>query len=320
MKTSIALATYNGALYLKEQLDSFVYQSRLPDELVVCDDASDDATVSILEEFKMWAPFRVEIHRNDSNVGHKKNFEKTLSLCDGDIIFLSDQDDIWNTEKIATIVTLFDSNPSIDVIVNDAYYVDENLVPSGVTVLEKVIHVGGKKSGHIAGACTAITGRFKNFLLPFPFDCPQHDIYLHRWANLIGNKLILDTPLQSWRIHDSNTSHGEMTESTKLSLLDRYMRFRMVEATGSYQKKANEFMCMDLMLSERCASLKHLPMAPQVEVLRARIRSIVDAHLNRSMLAGLDWFGRKRLIMEMILKGHYREFKGIKSIAKDLLN
>lgn len=100
MKISIAMATYNGAKYLQEQLDSFVTQTRQPDELVVCDDGSSDATVEILRHFAAGAPFAVEIHENEVNLSHAKNFEKALSLCGGDVIFFSDQDEVWFPEKV----------------------------------------------------------------------------------------------------------------------------------------------------------------------------------------------------------------------------
>ena len=103
MKVSIALATYNGAKYLKQQLDSFQAQTCLPDELVVCDDCSKDNTVEILEEFKETASFIVIIIQNESNLGYTGNFEKAISLCSGNLIFISDQDDVWFNNKIETI-------------------------------------------------------------------------------------------------------------------------------------------------------------------------------------------------------------------------
>ncbi|HIE59179.1 MAG TPA: glycosyltransferase, partial [Hydrogenothermaceae bacterium] len=94
MRISIALATYNGDTYLQDQLNSYIAQERLPDEMVVCDDVSKDETVAILEAFQKVAPFEVQIIKNETNLGYTKNFEKALSLCSGDIVFFSDQDDV----------------------------------------------------------------------------------------------------------------------------------------------------------------------------------------------------------------------------------
>ena len=100
MKVSIVMATYNGAEYLGEQLESFVNQKRSPEELVVCDDSSTDKTYKILEEFKRSAPFDVVLVKNEHRLGFTKNFEKALANCSGDIIFFSDQDDKWFPSKV----------------------------------------------------------------------------------------------------------------------------------------------------------------------------------------------------------------------------
>lgn len=321
MNISIAMATYNGAKYLEEQLNSFLNQTRRPDELVVCDDGSDDTTLAILEAFQLEAPFPVRTYRNESNLGHIRNFEKVLSLCDGELIFLSDQDDIWDATKISVVLDSYNKNPGTDVVVNDAYYTDEKLKPSGVTVLQKVVRVGGGKMGHIAGACTAITKRFCDFITPFPKDhCPQHDVYIHRWANLIGSKLVLDIPLQVWRIHGLNTTtNNEMSQAEILSPLNRYMRTRHLDTTNAYLGKANEFRMMKQLLEERSKHLLLLPAARPTDTVRLKINQIIDAHMSRSRLINSGWLKRKQLILQMIIRGQYQHFKGLKSIAKDIL-
>lgn len=100
-KVSVAICTYNGQKYIAEQLQSILRQTRLPDEIVICDDNSTDHTVDIIREiFKehSFEKFRIEI--NKPGLRTIKNFEKAISLCMGKWIFLSDQDDIWNENKI----------------------------------------------------------------------------------------------------------------------------------------------------------------------------------------------------------------------------
>ena len=80
MKLSVAMCTYNGARYLQEQLESIAAQTRLPDELVVCDDCSSDGTRAILEEFKARVTFPVRLYFNEQNLRVWKNFEKAISL------------------------------------------------------------------------------------------------------------------------------------------------------------------------------------------------------------------------------------------------
>ncbi|HEV2835287.1 MAG TPA: glycosyltransferase, partial [Pyrinomonadaceae bacterium] len=100
MNLSIALGTYNGAVYLKEQLESIAAQTRTPDELVISDDQSTDDTLRLIEEFAATAGFPVPLSVNESNLGTAKNFEKAISLCRGDVILLSDQDDVWHSDKL----------------------------------------------------------------------------------------------------------------------------------------------------------------------------------------------------------------------------
>ncbi|MFT6754528.1 MAG: glycosyltransferase involved in cell wall biosynthesis, partial [Candidatus Azotimanducaceae bacterium] len=124
MKISIALTTYNGAAYLQAQLNSYLVQERLPDELVVCDDVSTDETVTILEAFKKTAPFQVRVIINELNLGFTKNFEKALLNCSGDLVFLSDQDDVWYPEKILVVVKAFLLNPDKYLLIHDGDLVD----------------------------------------------------------------------------------------------------------------------------------------------------------------------------------------------------
>ena len=321
MKISIVMATYNGAKYLQEQLDSFLNQTRQPDELVVCDDVSTDATLEILKVFCALAPFAVHVYCSETNLGYIRNFEKALSLCSGNLVFLSDQDDVWDVRKISAVLDCFNKNPGVDVVINDAYYTDEKLNRASVTVLQKVVSVGGGVNGHIAGACTAMTKRFCDFILPFPkYNCPGHDVYIHRWANLIGSKLVLDIPLQVWRIHGANAStNNEMSQSEINSTLNRYMRTRNLDVTNFYIKKADEFRVMKQILEERGKYLLCLPMARGINNVRSKINQIVDANTNRSKLMNLGWLQKNKLIFHMVIKGHYQHFKGVKSIAKDLL-
>ena len=95
MKISIAMCTYNGAEFLPAQLQSILTQSRPPDEIIICDDRSTDDTQALLKKFATESPIPIAVHINDHNLGSVKNFERTISLCTGDVIALSDQDDVW---------------------------------------------------------------------------------------------------------------------------------------------------------------------------------------------------------------------------------
>jgi glycosyltransferase involved in cell wall biosynthesis len=199
MKLSIALATCNGERFLREQLDSYRAQARLPDEVVVCDDRSDDRTMEILSEFRARAPFPVRIHRNDPRLGITRNFERVIGLCDGDVIFLSDQDDVWAPEKLARHEAVYRACPDVGLVFSNAQVVDEAGTPLGYTLFDSFAVGPSRRRAMDAGRaleqlvkCSRITGCTMSFraahrdaIIPFSGRCP-HD----EWIALIMSALV----------------------------------------------------------------------------------------------------------------------------------
>lgn len=126
MTTSVALCTYNGEKFLRKQLDSILHQTVSVDEIVVCDDRSTDSTQNILEEYRIQYPHLFKVHINETNLRSVKNFEKAISLCENEIIFLSDQDDLWVREKVEEYVSFFSNNLKIDAVCSNGYAIDED--------------------------------------------------------------------------------------------------------------------------------------------------------------------------------------------------
>jgi glycosyltransferase involved in cell wall biosynthesis len=129
LKISVALATYNGERFLGEQLRSLAEQTRLPDELVVCDDGSGDRTVEVLERFAADAPFPVRVHRNERRLRFEENFLRAASLCDGDAVAFCDQDDVWLSDKLRICEGALDHGTTV--VVHASELVDESLRPLG---------------------------------------------------------------------------------------------------------------------------------------------------------------------------------------------
>ena len=125
MKISVALCTYNGEKFLSEQLESILQQSVKPNEIIICDDGSKDSTVKILKNSESNHSNIIQVHQNAVNLGFVKNFEKAISLCLGEIIFLSDQDDIWKENKIERFIETFENNPDCTYVFSNAEATDE---------------------------------------------------------------------------------------------------------------------------------------------------------------------------------------------------
>lgn len=118
MTVGIAVALYNGEKFIIEQLDSIYNQTRKPEKVILCDDGSRDDTVKIVEEYitqknlvDSWT-----LCRNEKNLGYVHNFYKAISLCDTDIVFLSDQDDIWEKEKIEKMTAIMEQRNEIQLL------------------------------------------------------------------------------------------------------------------------------------------------------------------------------------------------------------
>lgn len=126
MKLSVAMCTYNGELYIEKQLDSILNQTLAVNEIIICDDGSKDTTISILKKYQNLHPKLITIIENSINLGSNKNFEKAINLCDGDYIFLSDQDDLWDVEKAKKIIDIFNENPKAEGVFSNAKLIDNN--------------------------------------------------------------------------------------------------------------------------------------------------------------------------------------------------
>ncbi|MCL1868613.1 MAG: glycosyltransferase [Paludibacter sp.] len=125
---SVALCTFNGEQYIEDQLKSIVSQQLLPNEIVICDDQSQDNTVSIVNSFiNRWNDkININLHINEKRLGVRANFQKAILLCNYDIIFLSDQDDIWHNNKTEKVISFFNEHPDIHVVFANANLVDNN--------------------------------------------------------------------------------------------------------------------------------------------------------------------------------------------------
>ena len=122
---SVAMCTYNGERYLPQQLASILRQSRLPDEVVIRDDRSTDTTHMLIENFRREAPFPVDFKVNAQNLGSTRNFEEAIFACKGELIALSDQDDIWHRERLARSEQELIDHPEAGLVFTDGDIIDD---------------------------------------------------------------------------------------------------------------------------------------------------------------------------------------------------
>jgi glycosyltransferase involved in cell wall biosynthesis len=202
---SIAMATYNGQKYLKEQLDSIYAQTYKNIEVIVADDCSTDETVKILNEYSI--SYGLKYYKNEQNLGYVKNFEKAITLCSGDFIALCDQDDVWRADKLEKMFKNIAGNLLIH---SDAKLIDEN----GDTLSESYAAIAHKKfrkntyeyffSNDVTGCTTLFKKELLFFALPFPKNMLAHDWWLALCASKEGSIKYLNEPLISYRQHASN--------------------------------------------------------------------------------------------------------------------
>lgn len=202
---SIALATYNGEKYLKEQLDSIYAQTYKNIEVVVTDDCSTDKTVDILGQYSKSHGLRYFV--NEQNLGFVKNFEKTLSLCWGEYIALADQDDIWEKNKIQILsnqigdALLIHSDASL--IDEDGKLINTSYAQSSHKVFRKDI-IGYFFNNDVTGCTMMFSSKLISIILPMPENIISHDWWIAIKAKQRGKITYFPEPLIRYRQHQNN--------------------------------------------------------------------------------------------------------------------
>lgn len=320
LSTAVVLCTYNGEAYLLAQLDSLRRQTRLPDFLVLFDDASSDTTAAMLNaataEFEALG-VRVHLHVNGRNTGYVRNFEQAFLAAPADLLFPCDQDDIWHADKIARMTACFESDPALDVLHCDANLVDADAAPMGrrlfevleVTRPEMAAMTQGNaldvliKRNIVTGAAMAFRRRVLDKALPFPAEW-AHDEWLALVAALDGRVRTLDEVLIDYRQHANN----------QIGVKARGVLHKAAGIAGYRKAFLKRMEARYRVLAERAQSMDRLDAAQ-----RARIHDRW-AHAQQRNLGRKPLVVRAPIVAGELARGRYHRYgQGIRSALVDLM-
>lgn len=317
---SVAMCTFNGSQFLAAQLGSIAAQSRLPDEVVVCDDGSSDRSCEIIENFALRAPFPVRFTVNETNLGSTRNFEQAILLCQGSIIALADQDDIWYRHKLARIEKVFLQSNSTIAAFSDADLIDDNSRLVGLRLWTTVSFNRGEQQQFARGrelgvlikhpVVTGATMAFRRGLFHPIKPIPAGEIH-DQWISFLlavrgGFEIILE-PLMQYRRHaKQQIGPGPVT-----------FRGKMEQAKGRsgkfYFEEIARFHKLHNRIEERKLDFPHAECA-----LREIEKKL--SHLKHRAQLPHTKVARIPKVLAEIVNGHYWRYAGgWISVAKDLL-
>jgi len=324
MKISVAMCTYNGADFVSDQLESIIAQSRPPDEIIVCDDGSTDQTRALLKQFAVESRVPISLYLNDQNLGSAKNFEKAISLCTGDVIALSDQDDVWRADKLQLIESAFRKAPNAGVVFSDAEIVDENLRSLGRRMWDDVGFDARKqnlvRAGRalevlitgwtVTGATMAFRSEFVKVSLPIPEGIAMiHDGWIALTVAAVADVLMIEEPLIKYRQHEKQQigAPNKTDQAKPKSVMESFRR----------QNSAADLHTILATLEER------LVWQSGSYDARNALSFVGDYSFHLNVRANLpqNRLNRVPRILRELMTRRYHEYaNGFKSAAKDLVS
>ena len=212
--SSVAMATYNGSRYILEQLRSIEEQTVKPDEIVICDDGSSDDTVAVIREYAVQSALDIKLYQNEKNLGFRRNFEKAISLCTKDVVFLCDQDDVWVRDKVERFLNAYACDDKLVYAFSDAYITDQalNITHDSIWAMMNVDWASMDNQTFFdkvqcrvfpLGFSAAARRCFLEQIIPFRMD---HDGWIALCAPAFGDIKAIDEKLVYYRRHSNATS------------------------------------------------------------------------------------------------------------------
>ncbi|SNV42436.1 Chondroitin polymerase [Chryseobacterium taklimakanense] len=212
MTVSIGMATYNGENYVAEQINSILPQLSNSDELIIVDDGSKDKTVEIIKSF---SDEKIKSFTNEKNLGHVKTFERIISLCRNELIFMCDQDDIWSSNKVEIFKKHFFEEDAL-LISDNSHYINKygnriEFKMCEISTLDSknfsknILDIYLGRAGYY-GCGMAFRKELKDVIMPIADYVESHDLWIAMAANLLHSNLHIDERTHFRRIHGENDS------------------------------------------------------------------------------------------------------------------
>ena len=218
---SVAMATFNGAKYIHAQLASLIEQELPPTEIVICDDGSTDGTVECIQAIAEQQPGLIRVYQNPHRLGFVGNFERAISLCSGEWIFLCDQDDLWHATKLAAMMAALQAKPASVLAVANAELVDSELRPFHKLLytshhLQLLAGESTNRSvlrGLFVNGCTlGFRARFRPFILPIGSQVWGHDHWIATMLCLVAPVATVAEPQMLYRRHTNSSGSNPRLE------------------------------------------------------------------------------------------------------------
>lgn len=309
---AVVLSTYNGSRYVRKQLDSLLSQRKLPDSIVISDDCSTDGTPKIVRDYIAEhhdSPVSFEFSVNDKNIGWKANFMRLISHCEATYIFPCDQDDIWNPNKIESMVEIMEAHPDLDVLacsVEPIYEVGSQMTDAGSFEAEPGQELFEREDFspnfmyiRHPGCSYCVRTSFVKRILPYWKEGYPHDAVLWRFAVLEGGAGVINERLIKFRRHEGNASdRRRQTRQDRIADVDYYIDF--IEHAERFA--ADDFRC-----------------GAEAEKLLVDCRNWLDARKNLlctgSLMAAIECLKRRRFYKSnrgLVLDLSFAWLKGLK--------
>jgi len=318
-KVSVAICTFNGSKFISDQLASIINQTKQPDEIIICDDMSSDNTVEIIESILKKTHIDWLMDINNPRLGVTKNFEKAISMCKGDIIFTSDQDDYWAENKIERTLEEFFNDPEVSLVFSNAELVDSDLkkLPGDLWLTTNFSDKKLQKDkteilelllnhNFVTGATMAFRSKVLHKFIPIPNGW-MHDYWIAIHCLIDGKIVAIPEKLILYKQHDSNVLGAK-----KLSLINKAKKYlanfnRLNEIRN---EKVNMFHDLACHFQGQKTELKIIN----------EINSCYDFWNRRAALKSSSKSGGvKEIIVDLINNKYSKYYTGFRGATRDLL-